>query len=52
VVLQWATIGPVDAADQLWLEMEEQDAIADACGVAGLGNLECHEAAIRGDHRI
>ncbi len=38
--------------DPLWLEVKEQNAIADASGVVGLGNLECHEAAIRGDGRI
>jgi len=36
----------------LRLEVEEQDAVADACGVVGLGNLERHEAAIRGDDWI
>src|SRR5213078_3783114 len=36
----------------LRLEVKEQDAVADACGVVGLGNLECHEAAIGGDDWI
>jgi hypothetical protein len=38
--------------DLLRLEVKEQNAIADTCGVVGLGNLERHEAAIRGDHWI
>ena len=37
---------------RLGLEVEEQNAVADACGVVGLGNLERHEAAVRGDHWI
>ena len=36
----------------LRLEVKEQDAVADACGVVGLGNLERHEAAIGGDDWI
>ena len=38
--------------DLLRLEVKEQNAIADACGVVGLGNLERHKAALRGDHWI
>src|SRR2546421_440309 len=38
--------------DALWLEVKEQNAIADARGVVGPGNLEGHEAAVRGDDRI
>jgi len=38
--------------DLLRLEVKEQNAIADACGVVRLGNLERHEAAICGDHWI
>ena len=38
--------------NQLGLEVKEQDAVADACGVVGLGNLERHEAGVGGDHRI
>src|SRR5438876_12402400 len=36
----------------LRLEVKEQDAVADACGVVGLGNLERHESAVGGDHWI
>ena len=38
--------------DLLRLEVKEQNAIADARGVVGLGNLERHEAAIRRDYWI
>ena len=42
----------ITGRDLLTREAKEQNAIADACGVVGLGNLERHEAAIRGDHWI
>ena|SRR6266513_3411998 len=38
--------------DLLRLEVKEQNAIADACGVVGFGSLERHKAAICGDHWI
>ncbi len=44
--------GRLTGRDLLRLEVKEQNAIADACGVVRLGNLERHEAAIRGDHWI
>ena len=42
----------ITGRDLLRLEVKEQNAIADSCGVVGLGNLERHAAAIRGDHWI